>query len=57
MWMCNICGAKRQLAEAFGRENREKMPLCKGRSASRISMITIRIVVTSNVRAYLAGRQ
>jgi hypothetical protein len=28
---CNICGAKRQLAEAFGRENREKMPLCKGR--------------------------
>lgn len=28
---CNICGAKRQLAQAFGRENREKMPLCKGR--------------------------
>jgi len=28
---CNICGAKRQLAEAFGRENREKMPICKGR--------------------------
>lgn len=28
---CNICGAKRQLAEAFGRENREKMPLCRGR--------------------------
>lgn len=28
---CNICGKKRQLAEAFGRENREKMPICKGR--------------------------
>jgi hypothetical protein len=28
---CNICGAERQLAQAFGRENREKMPLCKGR--------------------------
>lgn len=28
---CNICGIKRQLAEAFGRENREKMPICKGR--------------------------
>lgn len=28
---CNICSAKRQLAEAFGRENREKMPICKGR--------------------------
>jgi hypothetical protein len=28
---CNICGEKRQLAGAFGRENREKMPICKGR--------------------------
>jgi hypothetical protein len=28
---CNVCGAKRQLAEAFGRENRDKMPICKGR--------------------------
>lgn len=28
---CNTCGAKRQLAQAFGRENREKMPICKGR--------------------------
>jgi len=28
---CNICGAKRQLAEAFGRENRDKMPICRGR--------------------------
>jgi hypothetical protein len=28
---CNICGAERQLAQAFGRENREKMPICKGR--------------------------
>ena len=28
---CNICGTKRQLAEAFGRENREKMPICTGR--------------------------
>lgn len=28
---CNVCGVKRQLAEAFGRENREKMPICKGR--------------------------
>jgi hypothetical protein len=28
---CNICGVKRQLAEAFGRENREKMPMCQGR--------------------------
>ena len=27
---CNICGKKRQLAEAFGRENRDKMPICKG---------------------------
>lgn len=28
---CNVCGAERQLAQAFGRENREKMPICKGR--------------------------
>jgi hypothetical protein len=28
---CNICGTIRQLAEAFGKENREKMPICKGR--------------------------
>jgi hypothetical protein len=28
---CNICGERRQLAQAFGRENREKMPVCKGR--------------------------
>jgi hypothetical protein len=28
---CNICGERRQLAEAFGRENRDKMPICKGR--------------------------
>jgi hypothetical protein len=28
---CNTCGERRQLAEAFGRENREKMPICKGR--------------------------
>lgn len=28
---CQVCGSKRQLADAFGRENREKMPLCKGR--------------------------
>lgn len=28
---CNICGAERQLSQAFGKENREKMPICKGR--------------------------
>lgn len=28
---CNICGERRQLAEAFGRENRENMPICRGR--------------------------
>jgi hypothetical protein len=28
---CNECGAQRQLSQAFGRENREKMPMCKGR--------------------------
>lgn len=28
---CNTCGAERQLAQAFGRENRKKMPICKGR--------------------------
>jgi len=28
---CNICGERRQLANAFGRENRDKMPICKGR--------------------------
>ena len=28
---CNICGARRQLAEAFGRDNREKMPKCTAR--------------------------
>ncbi len=28
---CNVCHAKRQLSNAFGRENREKMPICKGR--------------------------
>jgi len=28
---CITCKARRQLAEAFGRENREKMPFCKGR--------------------------
>jgi len=28
---CNICDARRQLADAFGKENRKKMPMCKGR--------------------------
>jgi hypothetical protein len=28
---CNICQARRQLAEAFGHENRDKMPICSGR--------------------------
>lgn len=28
---CNICKKPRQLAEAFGRENRKNMPICKGR--------------------------
>jgi hypothetical protein len=28
---CETCGASRRLAEAFGRENREKMPQCRGR--------------------------
>ena len=28
---CNVCHAKRQLSNAFGQENRKKMPLCKGR--------------------------
>jgi hypothetical protein len=28
---CNVCGTEKQLAQAFGRENREKMPICKGR--------------------------
>ena len=28
---CNTCGERRQLADAFGRENRDKMPICKGR--------------------------
>ena len=28
---CDTCGARRRLADAFGRENRENMPLCRGR--------------------------
>lgn len=28
---CDICGQQRQLAEAFGKDNRDKMPMCKGR--------------------------
>jgi hypothetical protein len=28
---CNECGAERQMAEAFGRDNRRNMPQCKGR--------------------------
>jgi len=28
---CDTCGARRRLSEAFGRENREKMPMCRGR--------------------------
>lgn len=28
---CNICGAERQLAQAFGKENRENMPICTAR--------------------------
>jgi hypothetical protein len=28
---CDSCNARRRLSEAFGRENREKMPLCRGR--------------------------
>jgi hypothetical protein len=28
---CGACNASRRLAEAFGRENRDKMPLCRGR--------------------------
>ncbi len=28
---CAACNASRRLAEAFGRENRDKMPLCRGR--------------------------
>jgi hypothetical protein len=28
---CEGCNARRRLAEAFGRENRPKMPLCRGR--------------------------
>ena len=28
---CDSCGAKRRLSEAFGRENRPKMPRCRGR--------------------------
>ncbi len=28
---CDNCGVRRRLADAFGRENREKMPLCRGR--------------------------
>lgn len=28
---CDSCGKKRRMAEAFGKKNREKMPLCRGR--------------------------
>lgn len=28
---CETCGNRRQMAEAFGRDNREKMPLCTAR--------------------------
>jgi hypothetical protein len=28
---CDSCNAKRRLSDAFGRENREKMPMCRGR--------------------------
>lgn len=28
---CDTCGQQRQLAEAFGKDNRDKMPMCKGR--------------------------
>jgi len=29
--MCETCGARRRLAEAFGRENSDKLPRCRGR--------------------------
>lgn len=28
---CDSCGKKRRMAEAFGKKNREQMPLCRGR--------------------------
>ena len=28
---CDACGARRRLSEAFGKENREKLPMCRGR--------------------------
>jgi hypothetical protein len=28
---CESCGKRRRLSDAFGRENREKLPLCRGR--------------------------
>jgi hypothetical protein len=29
---CETCGKKRRLSDAFGRENREKLPMCQGRN-------------------------